>query len=220
VVDLARGALAAHAWPPAALRGRVGVEDRLRASLGGVLTCSATFAAVLVAFAITNNDAHFGFASHQYPVLAAADLAIEVIAVVATLSSVIGAVPLARQSLTQAVGDPTLRRLIAAPLLAVVVFAVAASLLALLSELVSDHGRSVTAPHAVGILCCLIGLICSGVAVVGCRSALFATPVSRGRLVSSLACAGLVTVSMIAITLATAIYAIVLSLDAPRPPRR
>ena len=219
VLDLARGALVAHARPPAALRDRVGVgvgvEDRLRASLGGVLACWATFAAVLVAFAITNKDADFAFVSHQHPVLATADLAIAVIAVLATLSSVIGAVPLARQSLTQAIGDPRLRRLIAAPVLAVVVFAVAASLLAVLSELVSDHGRSVAAPHAVGILCCLIGLMCGGVAVVGCRRALFATPVSRDRLVSSLTCAGLVTVAMIAITLATTIYAIALPLDAP-----
>lgn len=109
-----------------------------------------------------------------------------------------------------------MRRLIAVPRLAVVVFAVAASLLALLSELVSDHGRSVTAPHAVGVLCCLIGLTCGGVAVAGCRRALFATPVSPGRLVSSLACGALVTMAMIAITLATAIYAIALPLDAPQ----
>jgi hypothetical protein len=57
--------------------------------------------------------------------------------------------------------------------------------------------------------------MCGGVAVVGCRRALFATPVSRDRLVSSLTCAGLVTVAMIAITLATTIYAIALPLDAP-----
>jgi F0F1-type ATP synthase membrane subunit c/vacuolar-type H+-ATPase subunit K len=215
LLDLARGAFAAHARPTA-LGDRVGVEDRLRASLGAGLACWATFAAVLVAFAITTNDADFGFASHQHPVLAAAQLAIEVLAVLATLASAIGAAPLARQSLKQARREPTMRRLIAVPVLAVVVFAVAASLLALLSELVSDHGRSVTAPHDVGVVCCLIGLICGGIAVVGCGRVLFATRVSRGRLISSLACGGLVTMAMIAITLATVTYAIVLPIDAPQ----
>jgi len=127
---------------------------------------------------------------HQQPVLAATHLAIEVLAVAATLASVIGAAPLVRQSVIQASREPTMRRLIAVPVLAVVVFAVAASLLALLSEFVSDHGRSVTAPHAVGVLCCLVGLICGGVAVAGCRRALLATPISRGGLVSSLAWGG------------------------------
>jgi hypothetical protein len=216
MTPLHRRALVAPMRPSAPLSDRRSVEDRLRASLGGVLACWATFAAGLVAFAITTNDADFGFASHQHPVLAATHLTIEVLAALATLASVIGAAPLVRQSMVQASREPTMRRLIAVPPLAMIVFAVAASLLALLSELVSDHGRSVTAPHLVGVLCCLIGLICGGVAVAGCRRALFATPISRGRLASSLAWAGSVTTAMIAITLATTIYAILLPLDAPQ----
>jgi hypothetical protein len=209
---LHRPASVAPMRPSGPLSDRVGVEDRLRASLGGVLACWATFAAVLVAFAITTN----GFGGDQHPVLATAYLATEVLAALAIFASLIGAAPLVRQSAIQARREPKMRRLIAVPALAVVVFAVVATLLALLSELVSAHGRSVTAPHAVGVLCCLIGLICGGVAVTGCRRALLATSISRGQLASSMAWAGSVTVAMIAITLATTIYAIALPLDAPQ----
>jgi hypothetical protein len=204
------------AHPAAALRDHVGVEDRLRASLSGVLGCWAAFATALFAFAITTNHAAFGFAGDQQPVLAAARLAIEIFAVAATLSSVVGAAPLIRRSLTQARREPTMRHIIALPLLAGIVFVVATGLLAVLSEVVSDHGRAVTAPHAVGVLWALIGLICVGVGVVGCRRALYATPISRSRLVYSLVCVGCISMAMLAITLATAIYAIALPLDAPR----
>ena len=182
-----------------------------------MLACWAAFAAALVGFAIATRNANLGFPGYEQPVLAAAAyVAIELLTGIAGLCLLAGAAPLARRCLAQARREPTIRRLVAVPALAGVGFAVAAGLLAVLSVVVSDHGRAVAAPHAVGVLCCLIGLLGGGVAVRGCRAALLATSVSPARLAASLVCGRSASLAMIATTAATAIYAIVLPVEAPQ----
>jgi len=62
----------------------------------------------------------------------------------------------------------------------------------------------------------IAGLACGMWCVLACRDALFATQVSAARLRVALAAATVVTFAMVAIAVATAVYAIVLSADASR----
>ncbi|HWF25103.1 MAG TPA: hypothetical protein VG275_06640, partial [Solirubrobacteraceae bacterium] len=67
VLDLLRGALVAHARPPAATAGVVGSADRVRASASGVLACWVAFAAAGFAFYKTTEN--FTAAGYEHPVL-------------------------------------------------------------------------------------------------------------------------------------------------------
>jgi hypothetical protein len=59
VLDLLRGALAAHLHPPAGLAGVVDAGDRLRGSMSGVLACWVVFAAAGFGFYKTTEDHPF-----------------------------------------------------------------------------------------------------------------------------------------------------------------
>lgn len=212
VLDLLRGALAAHLRPLPAARF-VDSADRVRASASGVLACWVVFAAAGFGFYKTTEDEPFSAAGHAHPLLGGAHFAIQALALVACAAVLVGALPLIIAALAQARRQPSLRFVVSLPAMAVVLFAgVTATLI-----LVAHSGRSprpTTAGGTAFIVWGLGGLACAAVCVVAARATLFAVPLSRRRLITAFACAAVVTAAMAAIALAVALYAIALPVDA------
>ncbi len=211
LLDLLRGALAAHLRPTVGPAGVLDPMDRLRASTSGVLACWVAFAAASFGFYKTTEDNQA--VGNAHPVLGGAHLAVQVLAILGCVGVLAGALPLVLLALAHARRDRSLRILVSLPVLAVVVFAALTVLLVWVAH--SPHSR---APATVGgvvfIAWGLAGLVCGAVCVAASREVLFAVPLARGWLVAALACATLVSATMVAIALATAIYAVALPLDA------
>lgn len=213
VLDLSRGALAAHLHPPASLAEVVNTGDRLRASTSGVLACWVAFAAAGFGFYKTTEDHPFEAAGGTHTVLGGAHLAIQILAVVASVAVLAGALPLIVVALNHARRRRSLRMLLSLPIVAVVLFAGLTGLLVWVAHSQHSHHPS-TAGGVAFIAWGLAGLACGAVCVLASRRALFAVPVARGWLLAAFACGALVTAAMVAIALATAIYTIALSVDA------
>ncbi|MDQ6806579.1 MAG: hypothetical protein M3065_16805 [Actinomycetota bacterium] len=213
VLDLLRGALVAHVRPRAVVADRVGPADRLRASASGVLACWLAFAAAGFGFYKTTEDASFIAAGSAHPLLGDARAAIIAVALAGSAAVILGALPLIHAALAAARRQPSVRRLVSVPGLAVLVFVGLTGVLVL-----AAHSKPSHRPTPVGgvafIAWGLAGLACGAVCMGAARKALFAVPVSRGRLVAAFASGTLVTVAMAAVTLATALYAIALQVDA------
>ncbi len=213
LLDLLRGALAAHLRPPAGLAGVLDPVDRLRASTSGVLACWVAFAAAGFGFYDTTEDHPFGAVGNAHPLLGGAHVVVQVLAIVGSIAILAGALPLVMVALGQARREPRLRVLVSVPIVAVIVFALLTWLLVWLAH--SQHSRQpTTAGGGAFIAWGLAGLACGFVCVAASRKVLFAVPLVRGWLVAALACATLVSATMVAIALATAVYAVALPLDA------
>jgi hypothetical protein len=213
VLDLLRGALAAHLHPAAAADSSVDCADRARASASGVLACWVVFAVAGIGFYKTTEDARFTAAGGAHPLLGAAHAAVQVLAVAASAAVLLGALPLIIAALAQARRQPSLRFLVSLPPLAVFLFSGLTGLLVLVAQSVHPQ-RPTTAGGIAFAAWGLAGLACGGVCVIASRTALFAVPMSRGRLVTAFVCGTLVTAAMAAMALATAVYAIALPVDA------
>jgi hypothetical protein len=213
VLDLFRGALAAHLRPPAALAGFVDTGDRLRASMSGVLACWVVFAAAGFGFYKTTEDHPFGAAGSAHAVLGGTHLTIQILAVVGSLAVLAGGLPLSVLALHCARRRRSLRMLVSLPIVAVAVFMGLTGVLILVAQSQRSQHPS-TAGGVVFIAWGLAGLACGAVCVLASRKALFAMPVPRGWLLAAFACGALVTAAMVAMTVATAIYTIALSVDA------
>lgn len=217
VLDLLRGALAAHLRPSAAAAGYVGPDDRVRASTSGVLTCWVVFAAAGFAFYKTTEDPPFSAAGNAHALLGGAHLAVQVLAITASAAVIAGALPLIAAALDHARHRDGGWRLLLGPVLPLIVFAGLTPWLVILAQ--SEPARATTgstAGHVAFILWGVAGLGCGIACAVGCRSVLFAVPVSRRWLFAALACATLVTCAMLAMAAVTAVYAITLAVDASR----
>lgn len=215
IIDLLRGALVAHLRPPAGLTDALDPADRLRASASGVLACWVAFAAAGFGFYKTTEDAPFTAAGHAHPVLGAAHLAIQALAVLGSAAVVAGALPLVLAALRRARRDRDLRALVITPPLTVAAFAVLTGLLVWLAH--AHHGqRATSADRAVFVAWELAGLAVGAVCVVASRRALFAIRPGRGGLLGALAGGTLATAAMAAMALATVLYAIALPADAPK----
>jgi len=213
VLDLLRGALAAHVRPPAAVAGLVASADRVRASSSGQLACWVVFAAAGFGFYKTTEDAPFTAADHAHPLLGDAHVAVQALSIVASAAVLVGALPLTIAALAQARRQASLRFLVSLPALAVLLFAGLTGVFVLLAH--SDRAHRMTLAGGSAFMAwALAGLACGAVCVVASRTALFAVPLSRGRLVTAFACGTLVTAAMVAMALATALYAIALPVDA------
>jgi len=216
VLDLLRGAVAAHLRPSPGLAGVVDVGDRLRASMSGVLACWVVFAAAGFGFYKTTEDHPFEVAAGAHTVLGGAHLGIQVLAILASVAVLVGAIPLSMLALHRARRQPSLRVLVSLPIVAVAVFAGLTGILILVAH--SQHSQhsqhSSTAGGIAFIAWGLAGLACGAVCVLASRGALFAMPVTRGWLLVAFACGALATAVMAAIAIATAIYTIALSVDA------
>lgn len=210
LIDLLRGALLAHLNPPPGLAEELEPQLRLRLALGGVLACWAAFAAAGVGFYKTTENHPFGARA----LLGDTHLSVQLLAVLASVAVLAGALPLVVAALRQAERERgRLRRLLAAPLLAVLVFALLTALLAL-----GAHSREPagTGPRdALALGWALGGVACTAVCVLAARRALLAIDPPLAWLRAALGCAMLVTGAMVAIALAVTLYAIALFAATP-----
>jgi hypothetical protein len=213
VFDLLKGAAVAHLRPGDAPAGMVDAPDRVRASTSGVLRCGVFFAAAGFGYYKTTEDLPFSAAGQAHPLLRDAHLAVQAVALFASAAVVLGALPLILSALAQARRDPSLRRTVALPFLPVIVFgALTAALIAIAHAQLPNHPSD--AGSGMFVAWGLAGLACATTCVLGCRAALFSTAVPAARLRAALAAGTLVTLAMLAIALATALYAIALTADA------
>jgi hypothetical protein len=207
VVDLGRGALRAHLRPADAPAGVVDPTDRVRASTSGVLLCWVFFAAAGFGYYKTTEDAPFSAVGHAHPLLRDAHLAVQAAALVASAAVILGALPLIVAAVAQARREPALRRAVALPFLPVLLFgAVTAGVIALAHDSAGGSGLA--------LVWGIAGLAAGCSCVLACRAVLFATPVGPTRLRAALAAGTLVTLAMLTIAAATAVYAIALTADA------
>jgi len=213
VLDLLRGALSAHLHPPTGLAGTVDPDDRLRASMSGVLACWVVFAAAGFGFYKTTEDAPYQTAGNSHALLGDTHVGIQVLAILASVAVLAGALPLIVLALNRARRERSLRMLVSLPIVAVAVFAGLTGVLILVAH--SQHSQHPSTAGGVAFIAWgLAGLACGAVCVLASRRALFAMPVARGWLLVAFACGALVTAAMVAMTVATVIYTIALSVDA------
>jgi hypothetical protein len=213
VADILRGALAAHLRPSAATAGLVSPAERIRLSAGGVLTCWILFAAAGFGFYKTTEDAPFSAAGNAHPTLGDSHLVVQVLAVLASLAVLVGALPLIIAALTAARSERQLPQLVLRPAAAILLFAVLTAILVAVAH--AEHGRSAgPAGRGAFIAWELAALACAAVCVASARRALFAVSVERWRLLAALSSCAVLTGAMVAMALATAAYAIALPLDA------
>ena len=213
VVDLLRGALAAHLRPPPIVAGSVAPAERVRASASAVLACWVAFAAAGFGFYKTTEDAPFSAAGETHALLGGAHLAVQILAVVGSAAVLTGAVPLIAAALSSARRRPSLRRLAGLAPFAAGLFGIFTGLLVLEAHAQPVHHPS-TVARLVFVVWLLAGGACGGVCVLAARRMLFAISVDRFRLVFALACGALATAVMAAVALASVTYAIALAVDA------
>lgn len=175
--------------------------------------CWIFFAAAGFGFYKTTEDAPFSAAGHVHPLLRDTHLAVQVVAVIASATVLLGALPLIAAALAHARRDRGVRRVVGLPFVPVIAFAVLTVAVIAIAR-AHTTGHVSTAGFGMAVVWGIAGLACGAGCVVACRAALFAVPVSSSRLRSALACGTLVTIAMVAITAATALYAVALAVDA------
>jgi hypothetical protein len=214
ILDLMRGALAAHLRPPEATTASVDPGDRVRASAGGVLVCWVVFAAAGFAFYKTTEDPPFSAAGNAHQLLGAAHVAVQAVSVAASAVVVLGALPLIWAAFRHARDEHRLR-IVVAPLAPLALFGCVTAILVAVAAGRPAGQQSATGLGSVAFtLWGLIGLGCAIACAVGCRRALFATPLRPGRLLVALGSATVVSFAMVVVAAIVAAYAIALALDA------
>jgi hypothetical protein len=214
VLDLLLGALRAHLRPTVSTAGAVGPGDRVRLSGAGVLVCWALFAAVGTAFYKTTEDYPFSAAAHAHPLLRGAHLTVQIAAVIGSVAVVLGALPLMAIALDRARTEPHVRRYVVMALAPVLGFTAVSAVAVAIAHSMSSP-RPSTGAGVVAVLWSLTGLGCGLACALSCRAALFAIPVRERWLRSTLASGGVVTIAMVAVSIATGIYAVALIISAP-----
>jgi hypothetical protein len=210
--DLLRGALAAHARPPAGVTTALSSEERLRATASGVLMCWIAFAAAGFGFYKTTEDHPFSKAGDAHLALGGAHLAVQTLAIIASIAILAGALPLVFTALRQARRVRAVSRATGLALGGVALFTVATTAL-----VVFAHSARSISHSAAGVAFgawMLVGLVSGGVCALAARNGLFAIEVRRRGLVAALACGTLVTAAMALIAVATALYVAALTIDA------
>lgn len=213
VFDLVKGAMLAHLRPGDAPAGAVGPADRVRASTSGVLLCWVFFAAAGFGYYKSTEDEPFSTVGHLHPLLRDAHLAVQAVALIASAAVILGAVPIIASAVAHARREPRMRRKLALPFLPLIVFgALTAVVIAIAHTHAPNHSSA--ASNGMAVAWGIAGLTSGVTCVLACRTALFSTPVPPAQLRAALVAGTLVTVAMVAIATATAIYAIALTLDA------
>lgn len=210
VIDLLKGALRAHLRPADAPAGVVDAADRVRASTSAVLLCWVFVAAAGLGYYKTTED--FSIASRLHPLLRGTYLAAQLVAGIASVTVVLGALPLILAALARAPHDPRLRRTVALAVLPLMAFGGLTGVVVAVAHATGPHGSS--AGNAVAIAWGIIGLACAIACVQACRAALFQVPVGPTELRIALRAATVVAGAMLTIAAAIAVYAIALSADA------
>jgi hypothetical protein len=210
--DLLRGALVAHARPSAGVAASLSSEDRLRATSSGVLACWIAFVAAGLGFYKTTEDHPFASAGDAHPALGGAHVAIQVLAVLASIAVLSGALPLMVAAVRQSRRARAVRRATGLAVGAVAVFAISTAALAAFAD--SAKSLSDSASGLAFSAWILIGLVSGAVCAFAGGSGLFATRVRRRGLVAALACGTLVTAAMALMALATGLYIVALAVNA------
>jgi hypothetical protein len=210
--DLLRGAVVAHVRP-AGISATLTPEDRMRATSSGVLACWIAFAAAGFGFYKTTEDDSFSKAGDAHLALGGAHVAIQALAALASIAVLAGALPLVKTALGQARQVRPLRRATGFAVGSVALFAISTAALVLLAHSARSISHTVAGAAFLGWI--LVGLLSGGVCASAARNGLFAIRVRRRGLVVALACGTLVTGAMALMALATALYTLVLSVDAP-----
>ena len=188
LLDLLRGALRAHAAPARRARRRARVGERVRGSVSGVLACWLAFAVAASASTRRPRISPFPAVARAHVALGGAHLTVQVLALLASLAVVLGALPLVVLALDQGRRRPQLRVLLGLPFAAVAVFiALTAALVVIAHAQPKLHGAP--AARAAFIAWELAGVICGVVCVLAARRALFAIPLARGWLLYALGAA-------------------------------
>jgi hypothetical protein len=209
VFDLLKGAALAHLRPADAPAGVVDAADRVRTSTSGVLLCWVFFAAAGFGYYKSTEDAPFSAVGRAHPLLRDAHLAVQALALIASATVVLGALPLIVKALSHARREPRLRRIVVIPFVLIIVFGA-------LTAVAIALARSSSGGSGVALGWGIAGLVCGIACVLACRAALFSTPVEAGQLRAALAAGTVVTVAMLAIAVAVAVYAAALTVDASR----
>jgi hypothetical protein len=211
--DLFRGALRAHLRPAPGVDAELGPDDRLRLGLSSILLSWVVFAAAGVGLYKTTEDHGFSAAGHDHRLLGAAHLAIQLLAIGATVAVLLGAAPLVVAALRQARDRRAVERAAVLAASCLVVFAIATAGLVVVARL---HPLPSDAIDVAALaVWTAIGLVCGLGCAMAARLGVFAVVVPRDVLRASAACAGLLVLGMVGITLATAVYLVALVHDAP-----
>jgi hypothetical protein len=213
LLDLARGAAAAHLRPPPGLTDALPPGDRFRAGAVGLLACWLLFALAGLGFYRTTEEGGFHHAGEVHLVLGYAHLAVQLLAIVGSLAVAAALVPFALLALRRARDD---RRARTAAFLAVA--SVAALVLATAGLVAFAHfSAPVSGPAGVAVLTAwgIVAIAAGTGCVLAARRGLFAISIGRGGLRVLLALGPVTAAAMVAILLATAVYLMALLVDAP-----
>jgi hypothetical protein len=213
IADLLRGALRAHLRPEPGVEEALGPDDRLRLGLSSILLCWVVFSAAGLGLYKTTEDHGFTVAADAHGLLGIAHLAIQILALVGAAAVVLGAAPLVVIALRQARDRRAVERATVLAVGCLTLFGLATGALLLVAHLPPAPGDALAAASLVvwtGIaLACGLGCAFAG------RLGLFAITVPRDVLRASAACATVVVLGMLGITLATAAYLVALLHEAP-----
>jgi hypothetical protein len=210
--DLVRGALVAHVRPPASIATALSPEDRLRATASGVLMCWIAFAAAGFGFYKTTEDHPFSKAGDAHLALGGAHVAVQTLAIIASIAILAGALPLVVVALRQARRARAVGRATGLAFGSIALFVIATLALVVFAH--SARSTSHTAAGVAFVSWILVGLVTGVLCALAARNGLFAIEIRRRGLVAALACGTLVSAAMALIAAATALYVAALTLDA------
>jgi hypothetical protein len=213
VADLARGALRAHVRPEPGLKAGLGPDDRLRLGLSSILLCWVVFAAAGLGLYKTTEDHAFSAAADARGLLGTAHFAIQALALVCSAAVLLGAAPLVVHALRQARDRRSVERATVLAVGCLVVFGLATAALVALANLSTAPADALAAASLA--IWTVLALACGLGCALACRVGLFAITVPKDVLRASAACANVLVVGMVGISLATAVYLVALLHDAP-----
>jgi hypothetical protein len=213
VIDLVRGALRAHLRPEPGVEAELGPDDRVRLGLGSILLCWVVFAVAGLGLYKTTEGHSLGVAGYAHGVVGTAHLAIQILAVIATMAVVVGAAPLVFAALGQARDRRAVERATAIAAACIVVFGVATAGLVVVGNLRPAPSDALSAVSFA--IWTVLALGCGIGCALAARAGLFAITIPRDMLRVTSACATVVVLAMAGIALGTATYLVALAHDAP-----
>lgn len=212
-LDLAKGAVRAHLRPERRVADGLDGRDRLRLAASAVLLCWLLVAMAIFAFAKTTEDPDFTAAASAHPLLGGAHLALQLLAVLASMALLLGAAPLVVIALAQVGSRAGVRRaaLVAGGCVTVAILATAVVVL------VANHHPDPSSGLRTGLIAgwIVVGIVCTFGCGLAARRGLFAAQVPDDALRLARACAAIVAVAMVGIASACAVYLVALLADAP-----
>jgi hypothetical protein len=211
VRDLFRGAFRAHLRPEPAV-GAAEPGERLRLGASAVLLCWVLFAAAIFGFAKATEEGSFKIAASAHPLIGGAHLALEILAVVASLAFLVGLVPLVAAALPQVRENPDLRRpaLVAVGCVALGVAATVGFLLVHRNPTAAAGPRAaLPVAWAVIVFACAVGCAWAG------RRGLFATALGDDVMRLARGSATTIAIAMVGIAVAAVVYFTALLIEEP-----